>query len=89
MGQKTIAFLVAAAVVAPVCAVCILGPIFLGSAIAGIAGWFSGLNTLGTAGLAIFVGGGLFGFVRWRRGKVEPVASVAVRAARTADRGTQ
>ena len=89
MGRKSIAFLVAATVVAPVCVVCILGPIFLGSVIAGITGLFSGFNILVTAGLAIIVGGALYGFVRWRRGKVDPLASDAVHAARTADRGTQ
>ena len=89
MGQKTIAFLLAATVVAPLCALCILGPIVLGSAIAGITGWISGFDTLVTTGPAIIVGGALYGFVRWRRAKVDEAAKVVFPAARTADRGPQ
>jgi hypothetical protein len=87
MGQKTIAFLLAATVVAPLCALCILGPIVLGSAIAGIAAWIGGFDILVTTGLAIIVGAALYGLVRWRRGKTGAAAKVVFPAVRTADRG--
>ena len=46
MNEKPTAFLVAALVVAPLCAACILGPVVLGSMIAGLWGWFSGNGSL-------------------------------------------
>ncbi len=89
MGQKIIAFLVVATVVAPLCALCIFGPIILGSAIAGVAGWISGFDILVAAGPAIIVGAVLYGFVSWRRGKIDAAAKVVFPAVRTADRGPQ
>jgi hypothetical protein len=89
MGQKIIIFLVAATVVAPLCALCIFGPIVLGSAIAGIAAWIGGFDILVTTGLAIIVGAVLYGLVSWRRGKIDAAAKVAFPAVRTADRGPQ
>ena len=89
MGQKTIAFLLAATVVAPLCALCILGPIVLGSAIAGIAAWIGGFDILVTTGLAITAGAVLYGLIRWRRGKTDAAAKVVFPAVRTADRGPQ
>ena len=89
MVKKIIIFLVAATVVAPLCALCIFGPIVLGSAIAGIAAWIGGFDILATAGLAIIVGAVLYGLVRWRRGKIDAAAKVVFPAVRTADRGPQ
>jgi len=89
MGQKIIIFLVAATVVAPLCALCIFGPIVLGSVIAGIAAWIGGFDFLVTTGLAIIVGAVLYGLVRWRRGKIDAAAKVVFPAVRTADRGSQ
>ena len=89
MGQKAIAFLLAATVVAPLFALCILGPIVLGSAIAGIATWIGGFDILVTTGLAITAGAVLYGLIRWRRGKTDAAAKVVFPAVRTADRGPQ
>ncbi len=52
MSEKPVAALVAALAIAPICAVCILGPAFVGSALAWIFGWFAGP---GVIGLTIFV----------------------------------
>ncbi len=68
MSDKPVAALVTAAVVAPLCAVCILGPAFLGSALAGATGWFGGLGPVVTGGLAMIAGIAVYGFVR-RKGK--------------------
>ena len=42
MDDKPVAMLVAAAVVAPICALCILGPTILGSVVAWVSAWFGG-----------------------------------------------
>ncbi len=53
MGEKLSAGIVTTALVAPICAVCIMGPAFLASMFAGINGWFGGLSPPLTTGLAI------------------------------------
>ncbi len=53
MDDKPIAMLVAAAVVAPLCALCILGPVVLGSAVAGVFAWFGGFDPVAALGLAV------------------------------------
>ncbi len=67
MGDKPIAMLVTAAVVAPICALCILGPVVLGSAMAGVFAWFGGFDPVAALGLAV-IGAILgYGFIRRRR----------------------
>lgn len=88
MGEKLIAGLVAVAVVAPLCAVCVLGPAFLGSTIAWTAGWLSGLDILVAAGLAIVAGGLLYGLLRRRRVKIDKVDNIAVAAPQLAKTDT-
>ena len=67
MSDKPIAGLVAAVAVAPLCAVCILGPAILGSAVTSVAGWLGDLNliaaTAAVGGLAALV----FGVLWWSR----------------------
>lgn len=53
MNDKLVAGLVTAVVIAPICAVCILGPALLGSVLVGAFGWIAGLSPVATAGLAI------------------------------------
>ncbi len=53
MSDKPVAGLVAAVAIAPVVALCCLGPAFLGSAVAWVSGWFSGLDPVTTTALAI------------------------------------
>lgn len=53
MNDKLIAGLATALVIAPICAVCILGPAVLGLVLGGAFGWIAGLSPVATAGLAI------------------------------------
>ncbi len=53
MSDKPVAGLVAAVAIAPVAALCCLGPAVLGSAVAWVSGWFSGLGPVTTTALAI------------------------------------
>ncbi len=55
MSDKPVAGLVAAVAIAPVAALCCLGPAVLGSAVAWVSGWFSGLGPVTTTALAIVV----------------------------------
>lgn len=67
MDEKPVVFFVAALVVAPICAVCVLGPALVGGFLAGWFGWLADLDT----GLVIVLGGlaaiGVRGFIRYRR----------------------
>mgnify|MGYP001060449991 CR=1 FL=1 len=85
MSDKPIAFLAAAAVVAPLCALCVAGPAFLGSAVAWISGWFAGFNPVVTAGLAILAGLLVYGLFRKKR----TVAASGTNLDPHTDRGTQ
>ncbi len=87
MSENLIAGLVTAAVIAPVCAVCVLGPVFLGSALAWVAGWLGGFNILVTSGLAIAAGAVLYGLLRRRRVRVDSADNVGVPASRVAKTG--
>jgi hypothetical protein len=70
MGEKFIAGIVTAAAIAPVCAVCILGPAAIGSLLAGAFGWLGDFGPLGTIALMIAAGAGVLvtrDFLRRRR----------------------
>ncbi len=67
MDDKPIAMLVAAAVVAPLCALCILGPVVLGSAVAGLFAWLGGFDPVAALGLAVIGAILAYGFFRRRR----------------------
>jgi membrane protein implicated in regulation of membrane protease activity len=56
MGDKLVAGIVTAVVIAPFCALCILGPAVFASIFAGIAGWFGGLGPVLTIGLVLVAG---------------------------------
>ena len=53
MDDKPIALLVTAAVVAPICALCILGPAILGSAVGWVSAWFGSFDPVAALGLAV------------------------------------
>ena len=76
MSDKVVAGLVTAAVVAPICAVCIGGPVFLASAAAGIGGWFSGLGAGASTGLAIIAAFVVVALVKRRKRKAADAATV-------------
>ena len=67
MNDKPVTMLVTAAVVAPICAVCILGPAFLGSAVAGVFAWFGGFDPVTALGLAVIGAILAYGFFCRRR----------------------
>lgn len=66
MSEKPIAGIVTAAIVAPLAAVCCLGPALFGSILSSVFGWFSGVDPVVTIGLALAVGGGAYGILRRR-----------------------
>ncbi len=74
MGEKLTAYIVTAAVIAPVCAACILGPAVFVSVFAGLAGWFGGLSAITTAGLVLVVGIAVYEIIRRRRARRSPMS---------------
>jgi hypothetical protein len=74
MGEKLVAGLVTAAVVAPICAVCVLGPAVLASIFAGITGWLGGFDPIVTTGLVLAAGIAVYGIVRRHRAQRSPMA---------------
>lgn len=56
MSDKLLAGLVTAAGIAPLCAVCVLGPTAVGAMIAGAFGWIAGAGPLLIIGLMVAVG---------------------------------
>jgi hypothetical protein len=70
MNEKSSANFVAAALIAPLVALCCFGPVVLGSLLGGVAGWLGGLSFFevasATAGAAVAV----YAFLRWRRTRV-------------------
>lgn len=73
MGAKFTAWFVAAAVMAPVCAACILGPAAIVSIFAGAVGWFGGLDAFAVAGLVLVAGYSVYGLIRWRKAQRPPM----------------
>ncbi len=59
MGEKLVAGIVTAAAIAPICAVCILGPAAIGALFAGAFGWLGDFGPLGTLALMIAAGAGV------------------------------
>ena len=59
MGEKFVAGIVTAAAIAPICAVCILGPAAIGSLFAGAFGWLGNFGPLGTIALMIAAAAGV------------------------------
>lgn len=72
MNEKLLAGLVAAVAIAPLCAVCILGPAVIVSLFTGIAAWFSGFDAVVTAGLALVAGIAVLAIVRKLRTSAMP-----------------
>lgn len=69
MSDKILAGLVTAVAVAPICALCILGPAIFASIFAGVAGWFGGLGPALTTGLVLVAGIAVYRSVRRRNGR--------------------
>ena len=69
MGEKLAVGLLAAAVVVPLCAMCVLGPAIVGSIFAGIAGWLGGFDPVAVAGLSVVAGIAVYAVMRRRKEK--------------------
>jgi len=67
MNEKPAAGLMTAIVVAPLVALCCLGPLFIGSAVGGVVGWLSGQGLALTAVLAFLAAAIGYAVMRWRR----------------------
>lgn len=65
MNEKLMAGIVTAAGIAPLCAVCVLGPAVIGSAFAGAFAWLGGFGPLLT--VAVMVAAGLLVYRTLRR----------------------
>ena len=69
MNDKLAAGLLTAAVIAPICAFCVLGPAVAGSLLIGGLGWLGGLGPPATVGLMILGGILVFTVVRRKKGR--------------------
>ena len=72
MGEKLAAGIVAAVVISPICAVCILGPAAIGSLFAGAVGWLGGFGPLATVALMIAAGALVYRHMHRRRTRALP-----------------
>lgn len=67
MNEKPDAGLLAAVVAVPLVLVCCLGPVVLGSLLAGAAAGLGGLGAAEIIGIALAIGAAGYGLLRWRR----------------------
>ena len=67
VNEKPAAGLMTAIVVAPLVALCCLGPLFIGSAVGGVVGWLSGQGLALIAVLAFLAAAIGYAVMRWRR----------------------
>ena len=72
MGEKLLAGIVTAAVVSPICVVCVLGPAAIGSLFAGAFGWLGGFGPLATIALMIAAGALVYRHFLRRRMRMQP-----------------
>ena len=69
MSDKPIAMLVTAAAIAPICALCVLGPAVLGSLLAAAFAWLGDAGPVLTIGLMIVAGLLVHRTIRRRKGQ--------------------
>ncbi|MEW6629514.1 MAG: hypothetical protein AB1440_01470 [Pseudomonadota bacterium] len=67
MDEKPFAGLVTAIIIAPLAVLCCLGPLLIGSALGGVAGWLGGQRLGLTAVLALSAGAIGYAVMRRRR----------------------
>lgn len=67
MNEKLVAGIVTAAAIAPICALCVLGPTVAGSMLAGAFAWLGGAGPLLTTALMIAAGLLVYRTLRRRR----------------------
>jgi hypothetical protein len=66
MNDKPVAGVVTALVAVPLALLCCLGPIALGSVLAGVAGWLGGLGVFAILGVVLTAAAAGYGLLRWR-----------------------
>ncbi len=71
MSDKPIAMLVTAVGIAPIYALCVLGPAVLGSLLAGTFAWLGGTGPVLTIGLMIVAGLLVYRTIRRRKGQTQ------------------
>jgi hypothetical protein len=76
MSDKMLAGLVTAAVVAPICVVCLGGPAVMAAIGGWASGWFSGFGGAASAGLAIAAAAVAVGFIKRRNRRAGDAATV-------------
>ncbi|CAN7619876.1 hypothetical protein HW571_22930 [Agrobacterium genomosp. 3] len=67
MDDKPTAGIVTAIIIAPLVALCCLGPVVIGSAVGGVLGWFSGQGLVIGGVLTLLAGAAGYALMRWRR----------------------
>lgn len=72
MSEKLLAGLLATVAIAPLCAVCVLGPAVIASIFTGIAAWLGGLDAIVAASVFLAAGLAVYGFVRMRKARSTP-----------------
>ena len=72
MSDKLVAGIITAAVISPICVVCILGPAAIGTLFAGAFGWIGGFGPLATIALMIAAGALLYNHFRRKRVQALP-----------------
>lgn len=77
MGENLGAKIMAAVAILPICAVCILGPLAIGSLFGGALGWLGGFGALATVALMIAAGGLAYREILRRRTRTPPDRKVS------------
>ncbi len=78
MSNKLLAGLVTAAVITPLCAICIIGPVVLGSVAASVFAWLGGFDPVTTTSLAVILAILIYGLFRRRRSRFGVVDGRAI-----------
>lgn len=69
MRDRLVVGLAAGILVAPICLLCIVGPVVLVSVLGGVTGWIGGLDPVVAAGLAVLAAISVYGIVIRRKAR--------------------
>ncbi len=75
MSDKPVAMLVAGVIAAPICLLCLFGPVAFAWAVVWVSGTVSGLGAVATTGLAMIAAILVYGLVRRRRATRDAAAT--------------
>lgn len=71
LNEKLVAFLAAVVVVAPLCAVCIVGPVAIGGFLGSVAAWIGGISILKSLALGILFAALIVWGIKHNRSKTQ------------------